>query len=169
MKNVLLPAFQHMASFFREWVSLPLNGALAALCLCLIFSSGAWLMSGPRYETLLYFASPSGRDLEGETRMLPLGAGIEKNATLLCSELMLGPRSRRANPLFAGGTRVESLMFRSGNIYVDLSPEASLSMDPPLTLGLKAMKKTLAAGLPGRFRVVITVGGLPGLPKPRVR
>ncbi len=165
MKNVLLPIFQHVASFVREWISQPLNKALAALGSCFLLSATLWATSPPRYETLLHFASRSGRELQGETRMLPLGAGIEKNASLLSSELILGPRSRQAHPLFAKGTRIETLMFRAGTIYIDLSPEAALSLDPPLSLGVKALKKTLASGLPGRHRVIVTVGGLPSLPR----
>ncbi len=167
MKNVFLPLFQHAVSFLREWISLPLNKALTLLVALFLFSSTVWIASGPKYETLLYFASPSGHSLRGETRVLPLGSGIENNAALLASELVLGPRTASLRPLFAAGTRVESVLYRAGTIYIDLSPEASLSLDPPLSLGVKALSKTLTAGLPGQYRVLVTVGGMPKLPRVR--
>ncbi|MDP2815947.1 MAG: GerMN domain-containing protein [Rectinemataceae bacterium] len=163
MKNPILPVFQHAVSFVREWISQPLNKSLAVLAGLLLFSAAAWISSGPKDESLLYFASPSGHTLRAETRVLPLENGIEKRAALLTSELVLGPRSRSTRPLFAEGTRLDSVLYRKGTIYLDLSPEASLSLDPPLSLGIKGLRRTLAAGLPGWQRIIVTVGGMPAL------
>ena len=67
-------------------------------------------------------------------------------------EALLGPASSNSMPLFPRETRLRSLLYRSGVVYVDLSEEAVL---PPLEGGEVFMNmKTLYSGIRRNFPFV---------------
>jgi len=77
----------------------------------------------------------------------------------VASELLLGPKSTFLVPDFAPGIRVESVLFRKGRLFVDISSEAALSDPKTLKNGLAPMERSLRAALPSLRRLVMTIGG----------
>jgi hypothetical protein len=52
----------------------------------------------------------------------------EINITRYVEEALLGPVSPNSLPLFSNGTRLRSLLYRNGVVYVDLSPDAAVPL-----------------------------------------
>jgi len=100
-----------------------------------------------------------------ENRLLPVSRGDmlayygsrkssprELDITRYVEEALLGPVSSNAMPLFPRETRLCSLLYRNGAVYLDLSEEAAL---PPPEGGEVFMNmKTLYAGIRRNFPFV---------------
>ena len=100
-----------------------------------------------------------------ENRLLPVSRGDilasygshrsspqELDITRYVEEALLGPISSNSMPLFPRETRLRSLLYRNGVVYVDLSEEAAL---PPPEGGEVFMNmKTLYAGIRRNFPFV---------------
>jgi hypothetical protein len=141
-----------------KWLSIPFNLCLAVLGLCFFVSFASWAI-GDRFTTaLLYFPDAKG-SLHGELREVPRSRGGEARAELIASELLLGPKSFKLVPAFEQGVRVESILYRKGRLFVDISPEAALSSPASLKVGMSAMERSLHAALPGIKRLSLTIGG----------
>jgi hypothetical protein len=61
-----------------------------------------------------------------EDRMLVRGSSREVDIIRYVEELLLGPVSLNAAPLFPRETALKALLYREGVVYVDLSPYAAL-------------------------------------------
>jgi len=142
----------------RKWLSVPVNLCLALLGLVFLISFASWAI-GDRFEdAVLWFPNQKGV-LQGEIRQVPHSWGVEARADLIASELLLGPKSTFLSPAFAPGIRVESVLFRKGRLFVDISSNAALDEPKALKNGLAAMERSLRAALPGLRRLVVTIGG----------
>jgi hypothetical protein len=141
-----------------KWLSVPVNLCLAVLGLVFLVSFAAWAISDKFEEAVLWFPDAKGR-LRGEIRQIPHSWGPEARAELVASELLLGPKSSFLIKAFAPGVRVESILYRKGRLFVDVSPDAALDDPKTLKNGLAAMERSLRAALPGLRRLVLTIGG----------
>jgi hypothetical protein len=144
-----------------KWLSVPVNLCLAVLGLVFLVSFASWAIGDKFEEAVLWFPDSRGL-LRSEIRQVPHSFGAESRAELIASELLLGPKSTFLVPAFAPGIRVESVLYRKGRLFVDISPEAALTdlKDPDsLKRGLAAMDRSLRAALPGLRRLVLTIGG----------
>jgi len=61
-----------------------------------------------------------------EDRMLKRSASKEVEITRYTQEAVLGPSSPELQPLFPNGTRLESLLYRDGVVFIDFSVDAAL-------------------------------------------
>jgi hypothetical protein len=144
-----------------KWLSVPVNLCLAALGLVFVVSFAVWAIGDRFEEAVLWFPDAKGV-LRSEIRQVPHTWGAEARAELVASEMLLGPKSVSLAPAFASGIRVESVLYRKGRLFVDISPEAALT-DPnapdALKKGLAAMERSLRSALPGVRRLTLTIGG----------
>jgi len=136
--------------------------------LILLFLSMAALIEffalGLARRTFIFYNIDSGV-VAVEDRMLPVSRGNflafyrnrrsssrELDITRYVEEALLGPVYSNSMPLFPRETRLRSLLYRSGTVYLDLSEEALL---PPLEGGEVFLNmKTLYAGIRRNFPFV---------------
>jgi hypothetical protein len=96
---------------------------LAALGLAALVE---FLVSGLARRTFVFYTIDGGV-LTVEDRMLKRGRSKELELTRYVEEAVLGPVSPGLLALFPSGTRLRSLLFREGVVYLDFSEEAALS------------------------------------------
>jgi hypothetical protein len=140
------------------WLSVPVNFCLAVLGLVFLVSFASWAIGHEFAQVVLWFPDSKG-SLRGEIRQVPVSWGAENRAELVASELLLGPKSMSLHPAFEPGVRVESVIYRKGRLFVDISHEAALEDADSLKKGLAAMERSLRAALPGLRRLTMTIGG----------
>ncbi|MCL1930872.1 MAG: GerMN domain-containing protein [Treponema sp.] len=93
-----------------------------------------FLVLGLARKTFVFYAIDSGKE-SVEERALKTGvspvrpSSRELQITRYVEEALLGPISAGSLPLFPRETRLLSLLYRNGVVYVDLSEDAAL---PPL-------------------------------------
>ncbi len=142
------------------WISPPPRLTVAGIILVFLISILTWTFGGKTWDTVLFFPTRSGSSLRGELRSLPRANTLEGRAIHIAAEYVLGPVGYQdLYSAFGKDIHVESVLFRSGNLYVDLSPDAALVEAPSLRLALEGLRKSLSAGLPRVRRVVLTIGG----------
>jgi hypothetical protein len=141
-----------------KWLSVPVNLCLALIGLVFIVSFASWAIGDRFEEAVLFFPDAKGR-LHGETRNVPHSWGSEARAELIASELLLGPKDTSLSPAFTPGVRVDSVIYRKGRLFVDISPIAALDSPKSLKDGIGAMERSLKAALPGIKRISLTIGG----------
>jgi hypothetical protein len=78
--------------------------------------------------TFIFYDIETGNELV-EERMLPLSGNREEKLAFYAAEALLGPALQNALPLFPRDTRLESLLFRDGVVYLDLSETAALPVE----------------------------------------
>jgi hypothetical protein len=140
------------------WLSVPVNFCLAALGLVFLVSFASWAI-GDRFENIVLWFPDTRGSLQGELRQVPVKWGTEARAELVASELLLGPKSLSLLPDFGSSIRVESVLYRRGRLYLDISREAALEETKSLKNGLAAMERSLRASIPGLRRLTVTIGG----------
>jgi Sporulation and spore germination len=140
------------------WLSFPVNFCLAVLGLVFLVSFASWAIGRVFDPVVLWFPDSKG-SLRGEIRQVPVSWGAEARAELVTSELLLGPKTMSLHPDFPPGIRVESVMYRKGRLFVDISLEAALEDAKSLKNGLAALERSLRAALPGLRRLTVTIGG----------
>jgi hypothetical protein len=140
----------------------------ALFLLALLFLAIAALIEfftlGLARRTFMFYDIDSGVVVV-ENRLLPVSRGAvlasygsrrssprELDITRYVEEALLGPVSSNSMPLFPRETRLRSLLYRNGVVYLDLSEEAAL---PPLEGGEVFLNmKTLYAGIRRNFPFV---------------
>jgi len=113
-------------------------------------------------RTFLFYDIDSGVEIV-ENRLLPVSRGEasygsrksslrELDITRYVEEALLGPVSSNSMPLFPRETRLCSLLYWNGTVYLDLSEEAALP--PPEGGEVFINMKTLYAGIRRNFPFV---------------
>ena len=95
---------------------------LFALCIILIVSFAAWLLSKPGKRYIFRFESADTGMVAVEYRYLPF-KGYPENVLQYADELIVGPKTERFRLLFSAGTHFESRFVRDDVLYVNLSPD----------------------------------------------
>ncbi len=168
LRRFLLASGRALAAAWEaslKWLSVPVNLCLAVLGLVFVVSFGSWAI-GDRFEEAVLFFPDKLDKLRGEIRDIPHTSGPEARAELIASEFLLGPKDASLFSAFPPGVRVESVLYRKGRLFVDISSDAAFA-DPadPNTLktriltGIAAMDRSLKAALPGLKRLSLTIGG----------
>ncbi|MDR0452119.1 MAG: hypothetical protein LBH15_03670 [Treponema sp.] len=114
-----LPARFFRSAVCRRLLYLVLLGLLAFL---------DYRARGLARATFVFYDIESGNELV-EERLLPLPPGREEKLRFYADEALLGPVSPGALPLFPRGVRLESLLFRDGTAYLDLSEAAAFPVE----------------------------------------
>jgi hypothetical protein len=141
-----------------RWLSVPPNLCLALIGLVFVISFSTWAIADRFESALLYFPDAKGT-LHGEVREVPHSWGKEARAGLIASEILLGPKSADLVSAFPSGVRVESVLYRKGRLFLDISASAALATPDSLKTGIKAMEHSIHAALPGIWRITLTIGG----------
>jgi hypothetical protein len=145
--------------------SIPKSGVfLLALLFLAIAALIEFFTLGLARRTFLYYDIDSGVVIV-ENRLLPVSRGDilassesrrssprELDITRYVEEALLGPVSSNSMPLFPRETRLRSLLYRNGIVYLDLSEEALLP--PPEGGEVFVNMKTLYAGIRRNFPFV---------------
>jgi hypothetical protein len=100
------------------------------LCLVLLFFLGAhafvdFRLSRRERRTFVFYTLYEG-SAEVEDRMFLREPSEESDIRRFVEETLLGPASPDLAPLFPRETRLRSLLYRDGVVYVDLSESAAL-------------------------------------------
>jgi len=106
-------------------------GALAAAALIEFF------IGGLARRTFVFYTMDS-RIASVEERFLKRSSSREVDITRYVEESLLGPVSPNSLPLFPRETRLLSLLYRDGVVYVNLSEDAALPMVMPATSAVES-------------------------------
>jgi hypothetical protein len=101
---------------------------LALLVLISLFALGNFVVLGLVRRTFVFY-SVADRSIIVEDRMLKRSGDRETDIARYVEEVLLGPVTPDLAPLFPLETRLRSLLYRDGVVYVDLSDPAAL---PPV-------------------------------------
>jgi hypothetical protein len=107
------------------------NRRLTYLCLLGLFALTEFLLLGLVRRTFVFYSIDNGTPVV-EDRMLSRAASREADIRRYVEEVLLGPVSLDSASLFPRETRLRSLLYRDGIVYVDLSESAAL---PPVEGG----------------------------------
>lgn len=95
--------------------------ACVVIVCALVVSLACFLPSAARRHVLVFPSAASG-DRVVEVRYAPRQP-VQGSIPRFVDELLLGPQSRRARPLFVLGTRAEFCFLRGKTLYLGLSKE----------------------------------------------
>ncbi|QQO08407.1 hypothetical protein [Breznakiella homolactica] len=104
---------------------------LLYLCVLGLFAFCEFLYIGSDRRTFVFYTIKDSV-ITVEDRMIPRTGSKETDIRRYAEETLLGPISLDSAPLIAKDTTLESLLFRDGVVYADLSEQAAL---PPLEGG----------------------------------
>ena len=96
--------------------------AACAVIVCAFAISLACFLPSAARRRVFVFPSVASDERVVEVRYVPRRP-VQGNIPLFVDELLLGPQSRRARPLFALGTRAEFCFLREKTLYLGLSKE----------------------------------------------
>lgn len=158
MKRVL-EFIAEMAKRGGRWLSVPSHFVISLFSLAFLASLVLWSLADHGESFALFFPESNDRGIKAERRILPQRSVLETRAELVASENLLGPFDPSLKPAFPPGVRVNSVLFRKGQLYLDLSEDAALAEPVSLKLGLAALERTLSYAFPTVRKVVLTIGG----------
>jgi hypothetical protein len=127
MKELINTTFRSTAGFFSSKVKrcLLIIAVLGAVALAEFF------ILGLARRTFVFYTDSDGV-IVVEDRMLKRAKSREVDIIRYTEEMLLGPVAPDLLPLFPRETRLKSLLYRNGVVFVDFSTDASL---PPLEGG----------------------------------
>ena len=123
MNNIILSIFEFLAEKTKRRIFL--------LALISIVALTEFLIMGLARRTFVFYTIDNG-EIVVEDRMLKRSRSREVNIIRYAEETLLGPVNPDLLPLFPYGTRLKSLLYRDGVVYVDFSADAAL---PPVEGG----------------------------------
>ena len=115
-----------LAHALWRWLAPPAHFLPTLLAVLFTVSATAWAISDRPTPYVLYFPTLDGRADRGERRNIPWKSDIEGQCEALAGEFLLGPFNPALKPALPIGTRLSSLMYRDGQLFVDLGEEAAL-------------------------------------------
>jgi hypothetical protein len=146
--NVLIKdALKGINNFLRS----KRNRRFLYLLLLGIIAFVEFMTSGLVRRTFVFYSNINGLTAV-EDRLIPRSFSRELDITRYVEEVLLGPVSPDSAPLFPRETRLYSLMYREGVVYLDLTEPAVL----PLPEGGDVLRnlRTLDAGIRRNFSFV---------------
>jgi hypothetical protein len=115
-----------MNDFIKGFLEKKPKRRLLYLCLLGILVFSELLILGLVRRTFVFYAISNEKPVV-EDRMLSKTGSRESDITRYVEEALLGPVSLDSAPLFPKGTQLESLLYRDGIVYANLSESAALS------------------------------------------
>jgi hypothetical protein len=111
-------------------------------------------------RTFVFYAIKDGAPLV-EDRMFPRAGSAELDLIRYVEELLLGPVSLEAAPLFSRETKLQALLYRDGVVYADFSVSAAWA--PPeggdVFRNLAALREGIRRNFPSVQDVRLFVNG----------
>jgi hypothetical protein len=123
MNNIIILIVEFLAEKTKRRIFLLALISLVALT--------EFLIMGLARRTFVFYTIDNG-EIVVEDRMLKRSRSREVNIIRYAEEALLGPVNPDLLPLFPYGTRLKSLLYRDGVVYVDFSADAAL---PPVEGG----------------------------------
>jgi hypothetical protein len=108
----------------------------------------------------LYFLSKDKSSYIEEKRNVRFSGTPEERAQALLKEILLGPQSRNASPLFNGPARLASILDRGGKLHVDIHLGSVADVAVDIDIVKKAIAKSLETSLPGAGSLELYVNGV---------
>jgi len=143
--------FRSIAGNFARFFEVKSRRRLFLLLLLCVAAVAEFELLGIARRTFVFYTIDNGI-LVVEDRMLKRSPSREINITRYVEEALLGPVAPDLLPLFSRETKLRSLLFRNGAVYIDLSIEAAL---PPEEGGESLNNfKTLYEGILRNFSFV---------------
>ncbi len=139
------------------------NKVVSLILALFVFSLLSWLICLPRYQRMVFlFPGVVNSAVQGETRLVPRVYGRENRIRTAVDEILLGPISVERSPLFPPESRLRSLLYRHGKVYIDF--DASIFLDNEnLVLNfekaLDVFRESLLLNFPYIKLIQITVNG----------
>ena len=137
-----------------------------------------WVLILPqeKRQKVLFFPNGVTGEIAGEEHLLPREPSREATVHAFLEELILGPHTLGAVPVFPEDTEIELLMLRDRRLYVDFSPqilqseqEMTVSFDDTLSIvthnlrynfpAIRTITYTVAGQLPGEPRFDLSIMG----------
>ncbi len=156
-----------MRSFFikiQEFFAKPARYFFILLFLLFLFV-GIEFICTPTVKKGFTFESihSNGFVYEKRSLLLPRGQELarEQSLYLYISEYLLGPFSLDARPLFNLNTRVETVIFRKGKLWIDLSSEAAVPLTgvSSLPFALTTLERNIKQHFSGVKDLRLTIAG----------
>jgi hypothetical protein len=125
---MILPEFPALRRFPRFFLALfrpRSHHRLFLLALLGVFAFMEFLFSGLARRTFVFYSVTNGL-VTVEDRMLYRAENREADLGRYVEEVLLGPVSPDLIPLFPPETRLRSILYRNGTVYVNLSESAAL-------------------------------------------
>lgn len=119
--------FRAIANFMAS----PIKGRIFFIVVIALIALIDFLSLGLARRTFVFYNADNGL-IAVEDRMLAHSCTRENDIIRYTEETLLGPVSPDLLPLFPRGTKLNTLMFRNGIVYVDFSENAAL---PPIEGG----------------------------------
>ncbi|MBN2657083.1 MAG: GerMN domain-containing protein [Spirochaetales bacterium] len=133
------------------------------LGIVLVISFASFLLAGQQTgKRVLFFPDDMTRKIRGETRYLPVYDSETENIELLVRELLLGPEYLMYDRAVPKETRLNTLIFDKGKLYLDFSMELALSDERGAVHfeeAINIIKKTVTFNFKNVRTVNITVDG----------
>jgi hypothetical protein len=147
-----------MSSFFGKisksiagYLSSPVNRCLVLIAIISIAALAEFFFLGLARRTFVFYTVNDGI-IVVEDRMLKHSSSREGDIIRYTEETLLGPVAPDLLPLVLRGTRLKSLLYRNGVVYVDFTEDAAL---PPEEGGRTLDNfKTFYAGILRNFSYV---------------
>ena len=121
MSSIFRDIFKVIARFFENRT----RYRFALLCILGIFAASDFLISGLARRTFVFYTINDNRTIV-ENRNIAKSKSRELNISRYVDEAILGPVTPDVLPLFQKGTRLLSLLYRDGLVYVNFSEDAAL-------------------------------------------
>ena len=106
--------------------SSPVILSLLLILLLAVLALGEYMHLGLARRTFVFYTVSDGAVFV-ENRMLKHSRSQEDDLIRYVEETLLGPVSPGLHPLIAGGTKLISLLFRDGVVYINLSENAAVA------------------------------------------
>jgi len=144
-------AIKNIFSSIGSFLVVTKNRRLLYLIVISLLAFGDFFSNELARRTFLFYVY-RGEDLVAENRMIYRSGVRETDIRRYVEEVLLGPKTPDLLPLFPRETRLNSLMYREGIVYADLSKSAAL----PLPEGSNVFRSllTLREGVKRNFPFV---------------
>jgi hypothetical protein len=147
MNDIINNCFRAIADFFSSTV----KRRLFFIAVLALLALTEFLVLGLARRTFIFYTIDDG-NIVVEDRMLKHSKSREGDIIRYTEEMLLGPAAPDLLPLFPRDTRLKSLLYRDGVVFVDFSADAAL---PPLEGGKTINNfRTFYAGILRNFPYV---------------
>ena len=132
----------------------------AAIGATFLFSLAAYFIQTPGGRYVFRFQSVDSGRANIEWRLLPRRKGSQKPA-LYVEELLLGPKTERARPVFSPGTKATFCFERDRVLYVNLTGDLleKTGNASEIMEGIELFKRNVRAAFPRLKQVEIYIEG----------
>ncbi|MCL2319086.1 MAG: GerMN domain-containing protein [Treponema sp.] len=124
IKNIII---KRTLPALYEFFSIKRNRRLSYLVVIGLIALGDFLISGLARRTFVFYSDIEGNTIV-EDRMIHKSRDRETDIRRYLEEVLLGPVTPDAVPLFPRETRLNSFMYRDGVVYVNLTESAALPL-----------------------------------------